>query len=206
MSQAPYLTLTEAITALAFNDPVSSADINDVMASNRWGSDRAMVLDKIAGATNDLCDAGFAEKIECWGVPTNSDPYERAHAGSSAKLTRHHYLDYRRFICGFDTLWEGIGEANEAANAFAGFTGSECLCSVKVERTQLDALLQERNGSPKFSDKERAQWIVDCAERNGDDAYRLFRQHPKWDGTNQAVFRLERKKLLDIAGRGRPKS
>lgn len=55
-----------------------------------------------------------------------------------------------------------------------------------------------------FSDAERRAWIENTPVRNCDEAHRLFKADPRWDGTKQAQFRQEWAALRG-AQRGRPR-
>jgi hypothetical protein len=207
MSAPPDLALTEAITSLAFNNPVVAAQINGSLASGTWGMSRDVALGEIAKAVAALGHAGVDGRIVCWGKRAATDPLEHTEMnGSSTQLTPTDYLDYSRYIPGHDALWRGVGEPDEAANAFNGFVAIDCISDVRVKRSDLEALRQVHRGAPKFTEAERRQWIIGCPERNGDEAYRQFKACPKYDGTTQDAFRAERRKLLGNAGRGRRQS
>ena len=209
MNQPPYLSLTEAITSLAFNEAVTAADIGHAISSGRWGTDRATVHKRLVSATNAFCDAGFAGGIECWGIRSFGGAGEKeASEGDHAKLTKEDYLGFRRFIEGHDALWkrQGNEEREEGASFFSAFSDGRFIQAIKVERSGFDTLLQRTHPSTKFTGAEREKWIADCPEQDGDRAYVLFKAHPKWDGTTQEEFRIERRRLLKIRGRGRRKS
>ena len=54
-----------------------------------------------------------------------------------------------------------------------------------------------------YSDQERMQWILTTKERNADKAHKLYKLEPRYDGTKQASWRAEWKKIYGRK-RGRP--
>ena len=54
-----------------------------------------------------------------------------------------------------------------------------------------------------FSDAERREWMVSLAENNADKAHKIFKKHPRFDGTKQLAFRSEWKEVRDTKV-GRP--
>lgn len=56
-----------------------------------------------------------------------------------------------------------------------------------------------------FSDSERRAFMIERSQRRGnvDDAHKEFKAHPRWDGTEQAEFRKEWRRVIR-RGRGRP--
>ena len=208
MSGPSHVSLSEALTLLAFNDPVTADRLGAAISSERWGVDRDSAYETLAGTANVFCDLGFAGELECWGR-RSSDPSDSCgvDGGDYFKLTQADFLGYRQFVIGHDALWKVKGDVDpdEFSITFSAFASASCIRSIRVDRNALGRSPGAKANVAKFTDVERAEWIQNCSERNGDDAYRHFKADPRWDGTTQSQFRVERGRCLGISGRGRRK-
>jgi hypothetical protein len=134
--------LTEAITALAFNDPVSAQDIVGAVTLSRWGSERRKVHARIVAAAKEICDAGFAGELECWGrkVPVCLDKAERQ-AVPTAKISRGDYVEYSNYIIiGADDLRPTESGSDEFDSMFSGLAADYFFGDVVIVRAQFEAL------------------------------------------------------------------
>lgn len=68
-----------------------------------------------------------------------------------------------------------------------------------------DNKLLEDVSEQHFNDAERRKWMSNCGIANGDKAFKIFQQHPRFDGTKQKEWRQEWKEV-HARGRGRPKN
>jgi len=164
MTLQPRITLTEAITMLAFDNPVKAREISRAIADGLLGADRQEVLNRIAGAAREICDAGFAGEIECVGRKAYGLPGDAGRRTEPfVTLTRADYQGYPHYIAGYDALWKGgdeTGETDEQGEfeiAFSGLASGECFADVVIVRDTFELSLQARSTNNPVSAAKRGR-------------------------------------------------
>jgi hypothetical protein len=189
------ITLTEALTKLAFDDPVTAphigAAIERALDSGRWGADRQWVLDRLSVIAAAICHAGVAGKIRCLGRKTTGllGDTDRCIV-PFGMLTPEDHKNYPAYIAGAgDTLWpQGTG-TDEYTNAFYGHASATCIEDVVILREGFDAVfVPPPSGSiVPFTDAEIDSWIRSTTRTGVKVARDEFMKEPRAKGLS-AVF------------------
>ena len=211
------LTLTEALTSLALGKALTSSKLKVALSDGSLGLTREEVFKLTDVAVSSLCEAGFSGQVICWGkrgvtehldVSTSSLKFEQ--------LSKSDFINFRRYLLGSDNLLHsneiaddssnaaGNGTPPEFTTAFAAFNVADCIRDVEVERVTFEQFRKTwgTKFQKSFTVGERDRWIVRCPENNVDNAYRLYKLHPRWDGTKQDAFRAQWRKLrIPMIGR-----
>lgn len=150
MSKTSTLSLTEALTRLAFNGPIPAAELPPALNQERWGIDRVHALTELIDAVHTLCNAGYSGEVKLFGKSLQPGA---THRGLLREITQPQCEQFRLFAPGYDTLWIGSNKGNEFSDSFAAHIGPKGIDDVRVDRTGFKMLMRKR---------PRIQAIVSC--------------------------------------------
>jgi hypothetical protein len=195
LCQPATITLTEALTKIAFDDPVAGphigAAIARAIASGLCGADRKCVLNRLSMAAEAICHAGIAGKIKCLGRKTTGllGDTDRS-VEPFGELTPEDYKNYSEYIAGCgDALWPRGAGSDEYANAFVGYASKKCVGDIVILREAFEAVfVAPLCGSPTpFTDAEIDGWIRSTTHTTVKLARDAFMKEPRAKGFS-AVF------------------
>lgn len=195
LCQPSTITLTEALTKLAFDDPVTAIQINEAIErainGGSWGAGRQCVLDRLSVVVEAICYAGVAGKIQCFGRKATGllGDTDRS-IGPFVKIMPEDYKNYSTYIAGAgDALWQQGTGTDEYTNAFDGYASATCIADIVILQDGFDSVfLQQPSGSiMPFTDAEIDAWIQSTAYTGMKVARDEFMQEPKAKGLS-AVF------------------
>lgn len=141
MSVGPILSLTEALTDLAFGHPTPASTILSASGGGRIGHTRSDALNRLAVAAHILCDAGYSGEVKLWGKKTTSSTGIAPPEASIQQLTQADYLQFRRIALGYDVLWSGKNKGDEFNDFFAAEVSEICITELCVDRADFSRFL-----------------------------------------------------------------
>ena len=200
MSGQATCTLWEALTELAFGNPIPAAMVPIALKDGRWGCTRAVALVRLAGALSILCDAGYRGDVSLWGKAENTSP-EAGRWGPLRRLTQGECIEHRLFAPGEDSLGVGKNRGSEYDAAFDAHASRAGLGDVRVDRADLSKLLATHGGigsaavTPKgnsapFTDAEIDAWIGSTSYTSMKKARNAFMEKPRAKGLS-ATFEAQ---------------
>lgn len=155
MKQSPTYSLSEALTALAFEDPVQVGAVPQALRDGRWHCTRAIALSELVKALITICNGGYDGRVKIWGRPVN--PSSQSPPAPLRKLSEAECLDCRKIVPGFDSLWLGESQLDEYDNAFDAHTSSPQFEDVQVDNADLEALRLKKKQSARKSNAQISQ-------------------------------------------------
>lgn len=154
MNAPPTCSLSEAITYLAFNAPISATVVPIALNDGRWNCTRDVALSKLHHALNVLCNAGYNGSVQLWGRTVNTS--SSATPEPLRCLSKAECIDYRLIVLGRDALWQGKNQLDEFRDAFAAYASSDRLEDVRVDMVDLDTLKTAKRKSHRIASKQHA--------------------------------------------------
>ena len=136
MSGQSTCSLSEALTALAFNDPTPAAIVPDALKTERWACSSAEALMRMNAAVHTLCDAGYRGDVKIWGRPITRSQDVAPRLGIPKKLDQAECLHNRLFVPGRDGLWPGGDD--EYADMFSAEASGGGFDEVRVDQAEFD--------------------------------------------------------------------
>lgn len=147
MSPRSTCSLSEALTALAFDDPLGAAFVPLAIKEGRWKCTGDEAFAKIIDALNALCDASYHGNIKIFGRSSSI-------SGGAEKLqliTPDQCVDHRLFVPGHDTLWQGCNQGKEYEDSFTAFKTTKMLSDIQVDFAELTMLIAAYSGKGSAS-------------------------------------------------------
>lgn len=186
-------SLSEALTALAFNAPTSARLVPTGIQDGRWSCCPTAARSGLTKAVRALCDAGYRGDVTIFGRTTVFSFGENADPGPLRPLTRSECEAFRLFVPGQDALWEGRNQGNEMEDAFAAHASSEGLGDVRVDLSDLSRLMVTLGATgteavtpsacpPPFTVAEVDAWIGSTSHTHMKKARKAFMQKPRAKG------------------------
>ena len=125
MSGQATCSLSEALTALAFDDPTPVALVPNALKTQRWGCSSDDVLTRLYAAVHTLCDAGYRGDLKIWGRPIRQSGGVAPRLGAPKILNQAECLNRPRLSAGArrTRLQRGIGRQGPGP---AGNEGMAC--------------------------------------------------------------------------------
>lgn len=203
----PFISLTGAITSLAIGTEYTGDEIKNALEKKSLNLDPAHFQNLAKAAMAELCSAGFDKKINFFGNMHVESMQEHIFH-SIEEIPPPLFTKYRIYMPFDDILWH-IDEENRSIDYgeyFSALTHGSYIKNVTLQRSDFVQFKKSWRAPKvqKFTDSEREKWILGCIETIGDKAYRLFKLHPQYDGTDQRAFREQWRKIRG-AKVGRPK-
>lgn len=205
MPPSPVITLTEALTRLAFGRSLTKDELRAEVSGGSLAQPES-IDQQLDLAAQQLCDAGYVGSLAAFGIRFENS----STSGRSEVLARADFLNYRTYVQSFDGLLskkskEAETDDREFALAYEVHRGADHIYDVRVDRAQLEALHSRRSTTrhTPFSSAERSAWIASQQQMSADNAYKAFKQHPRYDGTKQHAFREQGKDVRNTK-LGRP--
>lgn len=189
MSGQSTCSLSEALTALAFNDPTSATAVPVAIQDGRWGCCPTAARLRLTKAVQTLCDAGYRSDVAIFGRTTVFSSGANPDRGPLRPLTTSECEAYRLFVPGQDTLWEGKNRGNEGEDAFAAHASSEGLDDVRVDLSGLSRLTSKASPA-RFTVAEIAAWIGSTPHTGMKLARNAFMKEPRAKGLS-ATFEVQ---------------
>ncbi|MFD1767128.1 hypothetical protein ACFSAG_09760, partial [Sphingorhabdus buctiana] len=129
MSPRSTCSLSEALTALAFDDPLGAAFVPLAIKEGRWKCTGDEAFAKIIDALNALCDASYHGDVKIFGRSSSIS----GGAGKLQLITPDQCVDHRLFVPGHDTLWQGCNQGKEYEDSFTAFKTTQMLSDIQVD-------------------------------------------------------------------------
>lgn len=159
MSGQATCSLSEALTALAFDDPTPVALVPNALKTQRWGCSSDDVLTRLYAAVHTLCDAGYRGDLKIWGRPIRQSGGVAPRLGAPKILNQAECLNNRLFVPNHDALWPGSSSGDEYADAFAAESSIGGFDEVCVDRADLGRLLATASQSTGKAERECEVWL-----------------------------------------------
>lgn len=205
MSGQATCSLSEALTALAFNNPTPATVVPVAMKDGSWSCCPTAALSRLMKAVQTLCDAGYRVDVAILGRTTVFSSGANPDWGPLRPLTKSECEAYRLFVPGKDTLWEGKNRGNEFVDAFIAHASSKGLDDIRVDLADLSRLIETHGATgtgavtPKastapFTVAEIDAWIESTHHTGMKKARDAFMKLPRAKGLS-ATFEVEWKAI-----------
>jgi len=141
------ISLSEALSSIAFNQELSGPMILAALDDGRLGIGRRAAQDRLEGVVDKLCDAGHTGRIKFWGVNNFESARSTQSESELRQLDQIDFVEFRLFVAGTDILASGANEGNEFSDSFAASSATRKIDRICVDRVSFEKLKAETSGS-----------------------------------------------------------
>jgi hypothetical protein len=210
MSQQKYITLSEAVSLLAFNKRFTAERLTKELTQGHYKSNRVATELALQTAANRICNLGLADEIECFGYAVNPKA-----PTTYSKLQPTDFRNYPWFLYVNDALVRGdlqkpVGHS-EYSIAFHLYDEGDYFRDVVVDVASFVRSFGVAMPPPMTSSKivpftlaQLRTWMAGQPRGVARSAWNANKADPRFSGFRRPQFEKEWS-IVHKTTRGRPK-